>query len=213
MITETSTGTAGSPSAPALSTLTDRTEGPQISEQARLVGKPINLPSEETRLNGPHSPAAQSEGVTWKQDPMAIPAGSTIAEIAASTYGTNRILGLDLIKEFNTHIENLNRVVAGQKLWLPPLTRETLVRQQPDGSYHLILGSFRVPLQADQVAQLARLKGYNTVISPRRLGDNLMVYRAEITGLEGFPAVNEAWEAALTDRWITLVNNLSRERF
>ena len=213
MITETSIGNAGSPSAPDLSTLNNRTEGPQVSDQARLVGKPINLPGEEARINGPHSSAAQSKGATWKQDPMSIPAGSTIAEIAASTYGINRILGLDLIKEFNTHIENLNRVVAGQKLWLPPLTRETLVRQQPDGSYHLILGSFRVPLQADQVAQLARLKGYDTVISPRRLGDNLMVYRAEITGLGDFPAVNEAWETALTDRWITLANNLFRERF
>jgi general secretion pathway protein A len=212
MMTEGSIKNASPPSTPDLSMLNNRIEGPQTFDQAQLVGRDPNLLAEETRTNRPRSSATQSDGVTWKQDPMAIPPGSTIAEIAASTYGTNKILGLDLIKEFNTHIENLNRVVAGQKLWLPPLTRETLVRQQPDGSYHLILGSFRGLSQADQIAQLARLKGYNTVISPRRLADNLMVYRAEIGGLGGLTAVDEAWETALTARWITLSSNLSRSR-
>jgi hypothetical protein len=147
--------------------------------------------------------AAGSEGVAWKQEPMAIPAGATIVDIAAKTYGRQRLLGLDLIKEFNTHIANLNRVAAGQPLWVPPLTRDTLVRQQPDGSYHLIVGSFRGPAQAEQVARQARQKGYTTVIAPRKLGDGLLVHRVEIRGLRGLQAVDDAWQTAVTDRWMT----------
>ena len=72
-----------------------------------------------------------------------IRSGATIYKIAIDAYGANTDLGMDLIKELNPQIEDLNWVFAGQDLLLPSLTRETLLRQQPDGSYHLIVASFR----------------------------------------------------------------------
>jgi hypothetical protein len=139
-------------------------------------------------------------------------AGSTIAEVAANIYGAQRNLGLDLIKEYNTHITNLNRIIAGQRLWLPPLSRETLVRQQPDGSYSLILASFHSTQQAQQLISIVRLKGYDVVVTPRRVSDNLMLYRIEISGLESVEAVNKAWETALANQWIALAENDSGKR-
>ena len=59
---------------------------------------------------------------------------------------------MDLIKEFNPQIKNLNWVSAGQDLLLPRLTRETLLRKQPDGSYRLIVASFRNLRGADEYA-------------------------------------------------------------
>jgi hypothetical protein len=74
-----------------------------------------------------------------------IPHGSSIYRIAADTYGANTALGMDLIKEFNPEIKNLNRISGGKNLMLPSLTPETLLRKRPDGSYRLIVGSFRSP--------------------------------------------------------------------
>jgi hypothetical protein len=139
--------------------------------------------------------------------------GSTVAEIAANIYGVQRNLGLDLLKEYNTHVENLNWIRAGQRLWLPPLSRETLVRQQPDGSYSLILGSFRSLQQAEQLAQLARLKQYDVVITPRRVSDNLMLHRVELYDLKTLEAVNHAWEIASTNQWIAFAENGAGKRF
>jgi general secretion pathway protein A len=154
-----------------------------------------------------------SEGASWRDKPMVLRPGSTIVETAATIYGAQRDLGLDLIKEYNTHIENLNRIPAGQRLWLPPLSRETLVRQQPDGSYRLILASFRTSQRAEQLAQLARLKSYDMVVTARPVSKNLRLHRVEINGLENFAAVDRAWEMALTNHWIVFAENRSGKGF
>jgi type II secretory pathway predicted ATPase ExeA len=154
-----------------------------------------------------------SEEASWREKPMVVQRGSTIAEIAANVYGAQRDLGLDLIKEHNIHIENLNRIGAGQRLWLPPLSRETLVRQQPDGSYRLILASFRTPQRAEQLAQLARLKSYDIVVTARPVSKNLRLHRVEINGLENSDAVDRAWEMALINHWIAFAENSSGKRY
>ena len=40
--------------------------------------------------------------------------GATIYQIAIDAYGANTVLGMDLIKEFNPQIEDLNWVSAGK---------------------------------------------------------------------------------------------------
>jgi general secretion pathway protein A len=72
--------------------------------------------------------------------------GSTISKIVSDAYGANSFLALDIIKEFNPQIRNLNWVFPGQEILLPPLTRETMLRKQADGFYRLIVAS--VPSQA-----------------------------------------------------------------
>ena len=72
-----------------------------------------------------------------KEQRVAIPHGSSVYKIAIDTYGANTALGIDLIKELNPEIKNLNRVSAGRDLLLPSLTRETLLRRQPDGRVDL----------------------------------------------------------------------------
>jgi hypothetical protein len=74
--------------------------------------------------------------------PIVVPHGATVADIALKTYGGYNLLAIDLIKELNPHIGNLNWIRAGEQLRLPALDAETLIRQQADGSYHLIIGSF-----------------------------------------------------------------------
>jgi general secretion pathway protein A len=194
---------------------TDDREGRAIANQMQAVNKnaaPMRGNFDENR-SSTSTVSAASESSAWKETPLVVQAGSTIAEIATNAYGSQRTLGLDLIKEFNTHIENLNRVFVGQKLWVPPLIRETLVRQQPDGSYNIILASFRMSQQAEQLAQLARLRGYQVVVTPRRVSDSLLLHRVEIGGLKSLEAVDEAWETALTNQWIASADRTVGGRF
>jgi uncharacterized protein with PIN domain len=87
------------------------------------------------------------------------------------------------------------------------------VRQQADGLYRLILTSFRNPQQSAQLAQIVRLKGYDVVVTPRRVTDDLLFYRVEIIRLENVDAVNQAWEMAIANQWIVLTNNRLGRRF
>jgi general secretion pathway protein A len=142
-----------------------------------------------------------------KEQRVTIPHGSSIYQIAADTYGANTALGMDLIKEFNPQIKNLNWVSAGQDLLLPHLTKETLLRKQPDGSYRLIVASFRSLRGADEYAQLLNNKEYQITITPKRVSDNLLLYRVEIDGLKNLEEANQAWESGLRNEWLAFAGN------
>jgi general secretion pathway protein A len=195
-------------------------EPPRESQDSRLASEEMKVVGEGNTLGirGQGNEAADSAATTpemagWREKPIMVQPGSTVAEIAAIIYGPQRNLGLDLIKEYNNHIENLNRIIAGQRLWLPPVSRETLVRPQQDGSYSLILASMRNPQQSAQLAQIARLRGYDVAVTPRRVSDDLTLYRVEINGLGNVDAVNQAWEIASANQWIAFAENNSGKRF
>ena len=133
--------------------------------------------------------------------------GATIYQIAIDAYGANTVLGMDLIKELNPQIEDLNWVSAGQDLLLPSLTRETLLRQEPDGSYRLIVGSFRKRTGADEYARLLSKKGYEVSITPRRVADNLLLHRVEIDGLKNLEEANQIWQTGLRNEWLAFAGN------
>jgi len=137
-----------------------------------------------------------------------IPSGATIFKIAIETYGPNTTLGMDLIKEFNPQIDDLNWITAGEDLSLPSLTRETLLRQQPDGSYRLIMGSFRRQTGAEEYARLLSNKGYQVTITPRRVADDLLLHRVEIDGLKNLEEANQIWHAGLGNEWLAFADNV-----
>jgi general secretion pathway protein A len=211
-----STGKAGAASTADLSRMEVREESRDshvTSDQTMASGGDRISTTVRGKNDEVSSIGSVAEVASRREKPTLVPPGSTIVEIAARTYGAQRDLGLDLIKEYNSQIENLNRVRAGERLWLPPLSQETLVRQQPDGSYNLILASFRTSQQAEQLAQLARQKSYDTVVRVRPVSHNLVLHRVEINGLANLDAVDRAWEIAFTDRWIVLAANRSGKRF
>ncbi len=120
--------------------------------------------------------------------------GATVSETVLKGYGSYSALALDLIKEWNPHIQDLDLVLAGERLFLPPLDRKALVGKQPDGSYRLILGSYRSLAKAERLAQAARRRGYGAKVVPRRVSRTLTLYRVEIGGLQGPGEVDQAWD-------------------
>ena len=142
-----------------------------------------------------------------KEQRVVIPQGSSIYKIVTDTYRANATLGMDLIKEFNPEIKNLNKISAGQDLLLPSLTRETLLRKQPDGSYRLIVGSYQNLRAANEYARLLNSKGHQVTITPRKISNSLLVHRVEIDGLKNLEEANQIWETGVRNEWITLAGN------
>jgi general secretion pathway protein A len=140
--------------------------------------------------------------VERKDKRIVIPPGSSIYQIAADAYGANTGLGMDLIKEFNPEIKNLNRVSAGKDLLLPSLTPERLLRKQSDGSYRLIAASFRSVNGANEYAGRLSNKGYQVTITPRKVSDDLLLHRVEINGLKSLEEANHTWLVGLRNEWL-----------
>src|SRR5262249_35207673 len=128
--------------------------------------------------------------------PIVIPQGATIADIAFKVYGGYNVLAVDLIKEFNPHIADLNWIKAGEPLRLPTLEADTLIRRQPDGTYRLIVGSFLSRQAAERIRDQVRRAKYDVDITTRKLSENLEVHRVEMTGLQTREVAQQAWNTA-----------------
>jgi general secretion pathway protein A len=156
----------------------------------------------EIEAENPEEKISEAE-FNGKEERIIIPYGSTISKIASAAYGADVILGMDLIKEFNPHINNLNWVTAGQELLVPDLTRETLLRRQPDGSYRLIVASFLSRTEADDFARRIAKGGYRFAITPRRVSNDLLLHRLEIEGLKNLQEASQTLEGGRKSNWTT----------
>jgi len=185
---------------------------PQVlSEETKPSVSPVAYEKEESEQQKSSSSADPAALVEKKVETTRILQGSAVGSIAYHFYGANSLLGIDLIKEFNPQLQDLNWISFDWGLRLPSLTRETLQRQQPDGSYHLILGSFPSLMVGQRFAQAIRLKGYEVVITRREVSENLSLHRVEIAGLKTLEAANQAWEAALANRWLSFTDAFSEK--
>ncbi len=117
----------------------------------------------------------------------------TISQMISAVYGSFNMLALDLVKRSNPHISDLGRITEGEKVWLPPVKKETLIRKQPDSSFHLVVGAFRSQADAHQLAQDVREQGYIASVTTYQVTADLAVSRVEIGGLADLEAVDRAW--------------------
>ena len=116
----------------------------------------------------------------------AVPSGTTAYEIAGAAYGSWCQLGLDLMAEANPEVRDLDWIAAGQRLRLPPLGHETLVRRASDGTSQIVLASYANPVVADRFAASAiRRSGYDVRVERRRVSGRVISHRVEIVGLPG----------------------------
>jgi general secretion pathway protein A len=169
------------------------------------------LPAKD-QTSGPHTitpkvaTAAIQKSATdssSKDHPVTIQYGSTIFQIATDAYGTHAVLGMDLIKEFNPQIQNLNFINAGQDLLLPALTQGTLLRHQADGSFRLAIASFLSRREADALAERLMRDGFGVIIiTARRVSNNLVLHRLEIDGLKDLQDVNQTIQIGFKNGWV-----------
>jgi general secretion pathway protein A len=142
---------------------------------------------------------------------VTVPRGATVLDLVSQMYAERTLLALDLIKESNPHINNLDKISQGEHLWMPALTRETLLRRQLDGSFHLILSSFRQLRDAERLVRTLRRQGYVAMISPHRVSETTLLYRVEIAELQGTAATEQAWKLFNTQNVVPAVHPIAKE--
>ena len=143
---------------------------------------------------------------------LTIQNGSTVFQIATDAYGSrSAILGIDLIKEFNPEIANLNWINAGQDLLLPALNEETLLRQQQDGSFRLIVASFLSRREAEDFAERIVRDGFPVVVTVRPVSNNLVLHRLEINGLRNREDAKHPIHIGFINRWLPFTPKLAIE--
>jgi general secretion pathway protein A len=169
----------------------ERDSAPSTVPSASLP--PAGQPTEGTGEGAASVPVAQTPDLREEGQLITITRGDMISAIVLKMYGTYSTLAFDLIKEFNPHVADLDWIGVGESLWLPAPTRKALLREQPDGSYHLIVASSPTAENARQLSQRLRRSGYTTVTTPRRVSGSLVLYRIEIVGLSDREAVERAW--------------------
>jgi hypothetical protein len=125
---------------------------------------------------------------------VTVPSGATILDLVSQIYGKKNMLALDIVREYNPHVSNLDRVLAGERLWMPALNRDTLFRQQADGSYHLIVASFRLRKEADRWVRAALGGRYPAAILLQEISMTTRLYRVVIEDLRDLAAIERAWQ-------------------
>jgi type II secretory pathway predicted ATPase ExeA len=176
--------------------------------QKNLAGWATLLTRQKAEPKKTSVKVASAELQIAKMDPksndhrVTIQYGSTVFQIATDAYGSSAVLGMDLIKEFNPDIPNLNWINAGQDLLLPTLSEETLLRQQPDGSFRLVLASFLSRREAEEFAERIVRDGLPVIVTVRPVSNNLVLHRLEIDGLKGLEDAKQTVQVGFKNRWL-----------
>lgn len=163
--------------------------------------------------NSPSTPPSLASRGAEQPQRWLVRAGTTIEGTAFALYGGSYPLAMDLIKEFNPHLDDLDWIETGDVLWLPPLNGETLVRRHSDSSFEVVVGSHFTRETAERVARSPRRHGYDVNVTPRRITRDRVLYRVTIIGLKTQEAADQAWGVAVANCWIvTPAGHCERER-
>jgi general secretion pathway protein A len=190
-----------------------RTVGPAI-EQPAAAALPASAVAATARAVDSANEATSSPPMSahlplegWVEHWQTIvPRGMTVSEVVSRRYGRHQLLGLELVKDLNPQIVNLDRVATGEPLWMAALTLDTLARRQPDGFYELIVASLMTPDAANRLAGHLRLRGYQARVAARDITPGFRVHRVVLERLESREAVRRAWTTVGRLGWLPPVD-------
>jgi hypothetical protein len=134
-----------------------------------------------------------------RQSAVVIQRGGTVSSLAYQAYGRYDMLAIDLIKELNPHIDDLDWIKPGERLALPPLSADTLIRTQADGGYRIVLASFLSPVSAEKLSEQVKRRGFVPRVSRRQVTRGLTLYRVEIADVTSRHAAEQAWKVAVAN--------------
>jgi general secretion pathway protein A len=110
--------------------------------------------------------------------------GWSLSLLAQQYYGLVNPTVLDILMERNSRIIDINRIPADEQLKIPPLTEERFLGRNPDGSYHIYLGTFgdQRSIQALKENPLLTGKAFKTAL--RKVSSNVLWYRVTVGGFQ-----------------------------
>lgn len=138
--------------------------------------------------------AVDQSGSEAREDQLEILSGATTYKIAGKFCAEDRpLLQLDLIRDYDTHIINLDDIYPGQKRCIPGPTPTTRLRQEQErGSSNVILGPFRCSQQAKALAWSVQQKAYLASVVRRRVSNSVLLQPVKITDLQDQTTAGQA---------------------
>ena len=104
--------------------------------------------------------------------------GNTIYGILKKSYGAANTTLFDHLLNYNPGLSHPNRLLVKQKIHIPPLTDDSLILKDRDGSFKIWLGTFLQPGYAKYLKEEPALRGKRVQVIPRKIPSGETWYRA-----------------------------------
>jgi len=103
--------------------------------------------------------------------------GWTLSSVALQYFSRINHSLLDFMLEVNPEITDINLIFSGQKIKIPYITEETLLRRGPDNRYQLYLGTFATAQEAARYKDEPALREKKLKVISRRVSPQEDWYR------------------------------------
>ena len=136
--------------------------------------------TKKTKSTPPDSDKSESKlsSQQTEKKTVIVKTGESIYTIAEGTYGVSNTSVVDRVMEMNPRIADPDLLPANQKIRLPEITEESLIRASEDGSVRVRLGAFMKPEYAHFLTGQPALKGKEIKIIPWKTHSGKTFYRA-----------------------------------
>jgi uncharacterized protein involved in exopolysaccharide biosynthesis len=153
---------------------------PALAPQAQSQSYPIPpapastmLPAERALPLAPASTVPQSPPPSRVENRMnktvSVKKGENIFSICRSAYGLGSPTLVDHIMEFNPQIHNYRLIKVHQKIIIPTISEEILIKESREGGFRVRLGTFTKPEFANAFKTDPVLKGKEIEVIPRHV--------------------------------------------
>jgi phage tail protein X len=196
---ETQEGGGGAPPSPK--GLLEEKEGgegkmvPPSESGLRSGARVDDSESASKRLESNGESALDTGSVLGKKSPNIVFAkeGDMVSAMAVQEYGVSNKTIWDIIKRANPDIQDLDRIVVGQKIILPALDMDSIILKDENGAFSIHIATFRSYGSAADYASRFLGEQYPMAISPVRIVGEKMWYRVSVGSV---PSRREAIELA-----------------
>jgi general secretion pathway protein A len=110
--------------------------------------------------------------------------GWTLSFMAQEHYGRVNPTVLDILLEHNPHITDMNRIPVDELIEFPPLTDELFLGMDPDGRYHIYIGTFDNLRSVQTLMKYPLLQGKILKTDRRKVSNNSFWYRLTAGGFQ-----------------------------
>jgi general secretion pathway protein A len=163
-----------------------KTEEPQkvIKEAIPSKEEPARKTEEVIEAEKPIPPPLKQPMAKRGEDLIVVKEGWTFSLLASQYFSALNKSLLDILLEANPQIMDMNLIFAGQKIKIPNITEESLLRRGPDNRYYIILGAFARAGEIRAYEGEPNLRGKNLKVVSRPVSPRETWYRIVAQGFE-----------------------------
>jgi len=166
---------------------------------------PVEKPPEPKPVEPkPPEPKTKEEVFTVKE-------GWVLSMVAQRYYQNLNLSLLDFFLEANPEITNLDLIFPGQKIKIPNLTEESLLRQGSENTFQVYLGTFRTAQEAQAYRNEPALANKTLKIFKRQVSPRETWYRALVGDFQGKKEALQSIQALKGKRLLPLLDCLPKK--